>query len=40
MKDKDKVSYDEYLELVKQQVAIRTGTRVEFIVTHFVKTVF
>ena len=29
MKDKDKVSYDEYLELVKQQVAIRTGTRVE-----------
>ena len=29
MKDKDKVSYDEYLELVKQQVAIRTGHRVE-----------
>ena len=29
MKDKDKVSYDEYLELVKQQVMLRTGTRVE-----------
>ena len=29
VKDMDKVSYDEYLELVKQQVAIRTGTRVE-----------
>lgn len=29
MKDKDKVSYDEYLELVKDAVMLRTGTRVE-----------
>ena len=29
MKDKEKVSYDEYLELVKDAVMLRTGTRVE-----------
>ena len=29
MKDKDKVSYDEYLELVKDAVMLRTGNRVE-----------